>query len=85
MTEFELERQAEIAQAQLRVALDFGISIGILVGLIAHVVGITPFLWMPAAVATYFAVTFRYRRNATRSQDAYDRVARLGKYYDLTP
>lgn len=64
-------------------AKDFGVSIGILVGLIAHLVGITPFLWVPVAVATYFTVTFRYRRNASRSQDAYDRVARLGKYYDL--
>lgn len=85
MTEFELERQAEIAHAQLLVAKDFGVSISILMAVIAHLFGIMPFLWVPVAIATYYVVTLRYRQNASRSQDAYDRVARLGKYYDLPP
>lgn len=85
MTEFELERQAQIAQAQLLVAKDFAVSISILTAVIAQLFGIMAILGAPIAIATYYVVTLRYRQNASRSQDAYDRVARLGKYYDLAP
>jgi len=84
MTEFELERQAELAQAQLEVALDFGISIGILIAIIACLLELPLFLWTPTAAGAYYLVTLRYRQNASRSQDAYHRVARLGKYWDVT-
>lgn len=84
MTEFELERQAELAQAQLEVALDFGISIGVLIAVIACLLELTPLLWLPTAAGAYYLVTLRYRQNASRSQDAYHRVARLGKYGDVT-
>lgn len=82
MTEFEMERRAEITQAELNVAKDFGMTVSGLIIVIACLLSIYGVFWVPVAAGAYYAVTFRYRRNAARAEDEYHQVARLGKYWD---
>lgn len=82
MTEFEMERRAEITRAEMIVARDFGVTVSGLIVVIACLLSIHAIFWVPVAVGAYFAVTFRYRRNAARAEDEYHQIARLGKYWD---
>lgn len=80
MTEFELERQAEITKAQLEVARNFSISISVLTVVLAASFSLTAWSWPPLALGAYYGCTFRYRRSADAAEDRYHRVARLGRY-----
>lgn len=80
MTEFELERQAEITKAQLDVARDFAISISVLTVVLAASVSLTAWAWPPLAFVAYHGCTFWYRRRAFVAEDNYHRVSRLGRY-----
>ena len=69
MTEFEMERRAEITRAEMIVAKDFGKTVSGLIVVIACLLSIHAVFWVPVAAGAYYAVTFRYRRNAARAED----------------
>ena len=77
-----MERRAETTRAEMILARDFGKSISLLIVVIASLLSIHAVFWIPVAAGSYYAVTYRYRRDAARAEDEYHQAARLGKYYD---
>ena len=76
----ELEQRSQIADAQLGVAEDFSWFVAVLSGVAAHLKWESWFITVPVAVAAFVLATFKYRRAAAKAEDAYYRVAMLGKY-----
>ena len=81
-SELDLQRRSEIADARLEVAESFGGLIALLVALLVHAKWGGWIAALLAAVASYYLVTFEYRKRAATAEDEYHRVAGLGKYAD---
>ena len=79
-TEQELQHLAELADARLGVAEDFGWIVAALALLLVQLKWDTWIGGIAAAVVSYVFATHTYRRGAAKAEDEYFKAARLGKY-----
>jgi hypothetical protein len=80
-----LEHASQLADARLGVAEELGWLTATLAATTAHLYWGSWPLSLSVFAATYYGVTFRYRRLSQRAEDAYNRAAGLGKYYRQAP
>lgn len=78
--EDDLQHKSEIADARLGVAEEMAWPLALMGGTAAYLALSSWLLSAGVAIAVYVVACFRYRREADRAEDAYHRVARIGKY-----
>jgi hypothetical protein len=78
--ELELQHRSEVADARLGVAEDLGWAIAAFGGIAAYLKWDSWLLSIAIAIAFYILAIFKYRKDAAKAEDAYYRVAKLGKY-----
>ena len=79
-SEEELEHRSALSDARLGVAEELGWAVALLSGAVIYLKWGT---WMGAvvgAMAVYYVVTYKYRKDAKKAEDEYLRAAGLGKY-----
>lgn len=81
----ELEDASKLADAELGVAEDLGWVIALLAACTAYLASGHWLLILGAGVIAYWLATTRYRRRAAAAEDAYFKVAKLGKYMSPLP
>ena len=78
--QYKLQHQSELADARMGVAENFGWSMSFLGAIVAQLMWENWVLTISIFIAIYFLITFKYRREAEKAEDAYYRIAGLGKY-----
>jgi hypothetical protein len=76
----DLQRQSEVADAELGVAEELGWPLAILAGLVIYLKWDSWLVGVAIAIGAYVLAIYRYRRRAAKAEDRYFRAAGLGKY-----
>lgn len=80
----QLEINSKLEDARLDVAEELGWPFAILTCVTAYLYFDNWWIPVISVPATYYSVTYRYRRRAEVAEDKYFQVAGLGKYFDAT-
>ncbi len=78
--QLELQHQSELADARLSVAENLGWPMSILAATGVQCMWQNWLLTILTLVVVYFMITFKYRREAEKAEDAHYRASSLGKY-----